>query len=315
VVRVTPTLAWAVLAGVVLGFGLWSIISLAPRMSGPRLARRIAPYLADVSAGARESLAPPASGPLPVVAVLIEPLVMVAREALAAVLGGDELLARRLRQSGSSQTVSAFRSRQLMWGAVGAASGIVVAIAAARLADINGVLQLGVIVLAAVTGVLAPDYLLQRAANQRLARLADELPIVLEFLTLSLSAGEGIVDAVRRISRVSAGELSKELAAVVAAVSTGLPFGETLARLAHDLELPAFTRCVDQIVGALERGTPLSEVLRAQAQDARDDAKRGLLELAGKKEVGMLVPLVFMILPITIAFAIFPGIFVLQVGF
>jgi len=65
----------------------------------------------------------------------------------------------------------------------------------------------------------------------------------------------------------------------------------------------------------LERGTPLAEVLRAQAQDARDEAKRELLEVAGKKEVAMLVPLVFLILPITVIFAIFPGIAVLQMGF
>jgi tight adherence protein C len=71
---------------------------------------------------------------------------------------------------------------------------------------------------------------------------------------------------------------------------------------------------VEQVTGALERGTPLAEVLRAQAQDSRDEAKRELLEVAGKKEVAMLVPLVFLILPVTILFAIFPGIFVLQLG-
>jgi len=68
------------------------------------------------------------------------------------------------------------------------------------------------------------------------------------------------------------------------------------------------------VTGALDRGTPIVEVLRAQAQDSRDEAKRQLLELAGKKEVAMLVPVVFLILPITIAFAIFPGILVLQMG-
>jgi tight adherence protein C len=43
--------------------------------------------------------------------------------------------------------------------------------------------------------------------------------------------------------------------------------------------------------------------LRAQAQDAREGAKRELLETSGKKEVAMMVPLVFLILPITIAIA------------
>ena len=88
-----------------------------------------------------------------------------------------------------------------------------------------------------------------------------------------------------------------------------------MTSLSDDLQLPAFSRCVEQIIGALERGTPLAEVLRAQAQDVRDDSKRVLLEVAGKKEVAMMVPLVFLILPTTIAFAIFPGIFVLQLGF
>ena len=41
-------------------------------------------------------------------------------------------------------------------------------------------------------------------------------------------------------------------------------------------------------------------MLRAQAQDSREEGKRHLLEAAGKKEVAMLVPLVFLILPVTI---------------
>jgi tight adherence protein C len=158
------------------------------------------------------------------------------------------------------------------------------------------------------------DYALQRAARARLARMASELPTVLEFLTLSLSAGEGILDATRRISRISQGELAGELGRAIADVNTGLPFADSLAAVARDLDLPPFTRFVEQVVGALDRGTPIVEVLRAQAQDSRDDAKRQLLELAGKKEVAMLVPLVFLILPITVAFAIFPGILVLQMG-
>jgi tight adherence protein C len=69
------------------------------------------------------------------------------------------------------------------------------------------------------------------------------------------------------------------------------------------------------MTGALDRGTPLSEVLRAQAQDSREDTKRALLEAAGRKEVTMLIPLVFLILPTTVLFAVWPGIVVLQTGF
>lgn len=312
-VRVSATLAWAVLAGVGLGLGLWSLASLVPRLSRPRLARRVAPYLADVSPAARASLEPAEPGPLPVLGMLLEPLLSRGRSLLGTVLGDSDALARRLRQAGSALSVPAFRSQQVLWGLGGGVLGIATAIGIARALPLG--VQVVTVLLFVVSGVVARDVLLQRAAKRRLARLADELPVVLEFLTLSLSAGEGILDAIRRVARTSHGELAAELAGAVASVNTGLPFGETLSALSRDLGLPAFTRSVEQLVGALERGTPLAEVLRAQAQDARDDAKRGLLETAGKKEVAMLFPLVFLILPVTIAFAIFPGVFVLQVGF
>jgi len=315
VVRVSGTVAWAVVCGVALGLGLWTLVSLAPRMSRPRLARRIAPYLADVSSAAREAIAPPSPGPLPVVGLLLAPVLERGQRALGAVLGGADATSLRLRQAGSPLGLATFRSRQLLSSLVGAVLGIGIAWAIGVARPVALPVQFVIVGAFAVAGVLLPDRLLHRSANARLARLDAELPVVLEFLTLCLSAGEGVVDALRRVSKVSRGELAAELSGVVASVGSGLPFADTLGALARDLDLPAFTRCVDQLLGALDRGTPLVEVLRAQAQDARDEAKRRLLETAGKKEIGMLVPLVFLILPVTIAFAIFPGIVVLQAGF
>lgn len=311
----SDVLAWAVVAGIVGGLGLWSILSLIPRLSRPTLATRVAPYVIDVSAGAREHLAPRSVAPLPVLGVLLVPAMRWLRDTLASVAGGSDQIARRLRQSGSELTLEAYRSQQLLAVLGGAMAGVIFDIAVANQRQVPLAAQAVLVVVGGIAGITLRDYLLQRAAKNRVRRLTAELPVVLEFLALSLSAGEGILDAVRRVSYVGGGELSRELARVVSSVNTGLPFGETLGVLARELELPPFSRCVDQILGALDRGTPLSEVLQAQAQDAREESKRELLELAGKKEVAMLFPLVFLILPITIAFAIFPGIFVLQVGF
>ena len=314
-VPVSTSLAWAALCGIGLGFGLWSLVSLAPRLNRPRLLFRVAPYLVDISPGARELLARRAVNPLPVVGTVFGPVTDHLRAALGAILGGGAILRVRLRQAGSSVSPEAFRSSQLTWGLIGIAGGAVVVTAVGSSTDLPLPGQIGGIALLGVSGILLRDRVLQRAAKTRIIRMTSELPTVLEFLTLSLSAGEGVLDAVRRVSRISRGELAAELSGTVAAVNTGLPFGESLQKLAADLQLPPLTRAVEQIVGALERGTPLAEVLRAQAQDARDDAKRELLETAGKKEVAMLLPLVFLILPLTIFFAIFPGIYVLQLGF
>jgi tight adherence protein C len=315
VVRVTPLIALAVPVGVTLGLGLWTLLGLVPRVGATRLAARVAPYIADVSPEAREFLDRRPAEPLPFVGGLLAPAGRRIRSALVAVFGGDDSVERRLRQAGWTLTVEALRGRQLLGGVAGAGVGILFAVAIARSSAVSPLL-LGVIVaVCAAIGVLLPDQVLSRAARARRDRIAAELPTVLEFLTLSLSAGEAVLDALRRVARAGNGDLAREIAVVVAQVNAGVPLAVALERCADEIQLPALSRTADQLVGALDRGTPLVDVLRAQAQDSRDDAKRSLLEAAGKKEIAMLVPLVFLILPVTVAFAIFPGILVLQLGF
>jgi tight adherence protein C len=305
----------AILCGLALGLGLWLLASMTPRLSRPSLASRVAPYVVDVSIDARELLDRRTADPLPVFGAIFGPTTVRVRRAVTALAGGNEVTALRLRQAGLSITVDEFRSRQLLWAASGAAIAIVASLAFGSIQSVPFVAPVALVIVAAVAAFVLRDYLLQRAARARVARMTKELPTVLEFLTLSLSAGEGILDAIRRIARISSGELAAELSSVPRNVSTGVPLADSLEQLANQLRLPPLTRAIEQITGALERGTPLAEVLRAQAQDSRESAKRELLELSGKKEVAMLVPLVFLILPITIAIAIFPGLFVLQLGF
>lgn len=314
-VRVTPLVALAVPVGVALGLGLWTLLGLVPRVGAQRLAARVAPYVTDVSPAAREFLDRRAADPLPFVGGLLAPLARRALGMLRAVFGSDDSVERRLRQAGWALSVEGLRGRQLLGAAAGLAVGVLAAVGVARSAAVSPLLLGAVVVLGLAIGVLLPDQLLSRAARVRRERIASELPTVLEFLTLSLSAGEGVLDALRRVARAGNGDLAGELGIVVAQVNAGVPLGSALERLADEIRLPALTRTVEQLLGALDRGTPLVDVLRAQAQDSRDDAKRGLLEAAGKKEIAMMFPLVFGVLPVTVAFAIFPGILVLQLGF
>jgi tight adherence protein C len=279
----------------------------------PRLVDRVAPYILDISGEARRIVARQTVHPLPVLGSLFAPLFGALTRGLASLLGGSDTVARRLHQAGSNQTVEEYRSVQLVWALLAFAGGTVISIVAlpALLLPARVVVPL----VMAIGGAMLRDYLLQRAATARLTRMRSELPTILEFLTLSLSAGEGILDSIRRVSLTSSGELSRELAGVVGDVHTGIPIAAALQSLSRSIQLPEVTRFVDQVTGALDRGSPLAEVLRAQAQESRDQTKRTLLELAGKKEVAMLVPLVFLILPMTVLFAVFPGLVVLQAGF
>jgi tight adherence protein C len=307
--------AFGVVLGALLGLGIWLVISAAPRIGRPRLVERVAPYVSDISPEARALLARRPADPSPVLGLVAAPLTRALRTLVSEWLGGNEAIARRLRQAGSASSVERFRGEQLAWAGAAFALASALAVLSPTFGSLPTVVRFAMPFLAAALGAVVRDWMLQRRARRRLARISAELPTVLEFLTLSLTAGEGMLDAIRRIAKAGSGELSIEFAGVVASVATGVPLGQALAELRDGLDHPALSRALDQVLGALERGAPLAAVLRSQAGDAREESKRTIIELAGRKEIAMLVPLVFLILPVTIAFALFPGYLVLQAGF
>jgi tight adherence protein C len=56
-------------------------------------------------------------------------------------------------------------------------------------------------------------------------------------------------------------------------------------------------------------------MLSEQGVSVREEIKSRLLKQAGKNETRMLIPLVFLILPITVLFAIYPSLELLNFGF
>lgn len=314
-VGMTGSFGWAGVCGAALAVGLWSLVGLLPPLRRPRLAERLAPYLLDISAAARELVAKRAIDPLPVIGGLLSPVLRGGRALLDQVLGRRELIERRLAQADSRLTVERVRIEQILAGAGGAALGIVAATVIPAFSAMPPPALIALPVLGAMLGVAARDRELARRANRRIARLEGELPTVLEFLTLSLSAGEGIHDSLRRVCQAGGGELGREFALVLADVGLGSSLSVGLERMDDRLDSPNVSRFVDQTTSALAHGAPLAEVLRAQADDARTLARRRLLEAAGRKEVAMMIPLVFLILPTTILFAVFPGVVVFQNGF
>jgi len=300
-------IAMAVVLGCAFGLGVCLLVSLTPRWGAPSLARRIAPYIRDVTDPRGVSL------DLGSRSASLTALWTTAQDRLANLSGGSASVDRRLYQAGWAMDAAAFRGRQLAWSIGGVALGG----AGVVLLVLSGRASAGAALLPPLAGVIAAvayDARLTHAARARVGRIQEELPTVLEFLALCLSAGEGILDSLRRVSTVGAGELTAELRGVVLAVGTGSSLSEALGRLSSRLEIAAVSRSIDQLVAAIDRGAPLAHVLHSQALDAREDAKRGLIERAGRKEIYMLIPLVFLILPLSVLFAVFPGIFMLRLG-
>jgi tight adherence protein C len=306
---------WSIVYGIIFGVGIWSIVSLLPRFGHLKLHDRIAPFVVDISSEARGIVSRSSPHPIPVLGTLLTPAFLFLRDRVSGVLGGTSTIKRRLRQARLDISVEQFRSQQLLWAAGGFTLGVIVVIIATPMYGLPLVFPIIIPLVMTLFGFFSRGHALQHRAKKRMARIVSELPTVLEFLTLSLAAGESILDALRRVVASSSGELSAEFRGVLTNTSMGVSLAESLRTVERELSLSEMTRCVDQIVGAIERGTPLADVLRAQALDARTEAKRMMIELAGRKEVAMLVPLVFLILPLSVCFAVFPGIFVIQSTF
>ena len=307
----SPTvLAWTVALGVAFGGGSALIVAAAPPLARPSLAARIAPQLVDLSAEARTVVVRRRRSE----GTAVRSLWARGRAAIDGWIGGHERVRALLRRAGSGVDIDGYRSQQLFALLGGAAFGAIAGAALVASASISAIAAVILPVAGAAGGVVLRERMLGLSATKRTARIAHELPTMLAFLALSLAAGEGIHDALRRLARVGRGELSREIASVMNEVASGVPLATALGQLSRELTVPALTRAVDQLVSALDRGAPLADVLRAQAQDCREEAKRGLLESAGRKEIAMLVPLVFLILPFTVLVAVFPGLVVLQAG-
>lgn len=120
--------------------------------------------------------------------------------------------------------------------------------------------------------------------------------------------------ALDRVARSMTGELAGEIELTLADIRSGVSLADALERMAARTDLASVARFTEGVSTAVERGTPLGEVLRAQAQDSREVGQRALMEAGGRKEIYMMMPVVFLLLPVTVLFAVFPGLSVLQVG-
>jgi tight adherence protein C len=157
-------------------------------------------------------------------------------------------------------------------------------------------------------GVLLRENRLTAQAAERERRILAQFPTVAELLALAVGAGEGPVAALDRVAARCRGEMGDEIHRVLADVRTGAPVAAALDAWAARSGLPAVARFAEAMAVAVDRGTPLAAVLHAQAADAREAGRRALIETGARREVLMMVPVVFLVLPITILFAFWPGV-------
>lgn len=301
--------------GLLAGAGVLLAVSRTPMMRRPTLDSRLEPYLRDAPRPSRLLSDDRALTPFPTLERLIRPVLADLVRVVERWIGGSGGVRRRLEQLGGTQTVEQFRAEQVLWGGIGLALALGFALLQVAGGNLPSPLPLlGATAVLTLGGVLGRDRWLTRQVEQREQQMLEEFPTVAELLALAVTAGEGPVGALERVSRISSGELSRELSRALGEARAGSSLIQALEGVAARTSLAPLARFVDGVAIAVERGTPLADVLRAQAVDVREAGKRSLLESAGRKEIGMMVPVVFLVLPITILFALFPGFYGLDLS-
>ncbi|MEU2351189.1 type II secretion system F family protein [Modestobacter sp. NPDC049651] len=296
------------LLGLVAACGVLLAVRYAPPFRQVRLVDRLAPYVQDSPAPSRLLGTVTQPGMLTAARRVFGPLLADGAHRIDKLLGGRIAVRRRLDALGGDGTVEDFRVEQVVWGGVGLLGATVVAtVGSAAAGGVNVLSVVLLLVAGGVGGVLGRDWWLTQQVQRREELLLAEFPVVAELLALAVTAGESPTAAIARVTRLSGGELARELGGALGRARAGVPLVDALQELADRTSLDALARFVDGLVVAVERGTPLAEVLRAQAADVREAGKRRLLEAGGRKEIQMMVPVVFLVLPVTVLFALFPG--------
>ena len=142
-----------------------------------------------------------------------------------------------------------------------------------------------------------------------------ELPDIAQAIGLLLASGLPIGVALDWLRRRMTGDLASELEVVSENVELG-------ADLSHELELAAdrlsdigFSELTEKLRLGISRGAPVADQVMQLAASLRNEQGRLLLKQAGSSETKMLIPTIFVILPVTVLFAVFPSVLVLQQSF
>lgn len=301
----TGVLGGGVLGGLA-GLGLLLVAARLRALRRVDLRVRVLPYLRDVR---RVEARVGGSAPHGLAGSLAAPVLAAAAARLEAILGGAATVRRRMERAGLPGSVADFRVEQVVWGLIGfalaAAYSLLESLKGASASDVVPLLVLCALGFAA--GVVMRDQRLTAQVRRRERSVMLEFPAIAELLALAVAAGEGPVAALGRVVARSSGALAEELGHVLAAVRTGTPVNTAFDDLAARTGVPLVARFAEGVAVAIERGTPLADILHAQAADVREAGRRELIETAARREVLMMVPVVFLVLPVTVVFALWPG--------
>lgn len=165
-----------------------------------------------------------------------------------------------------------------------------------------------VLVAATVGGYWLPDLVLRSRGDQRQVELAQELPDVLDQMTIAVEAGLGFEAAMSWVATNGKGTLAEEFRRTLADINVGRPRRDAYNGLVARAGVEDLRRFVAAINQADTYGIAVSDVLRVQAGEMRLKRRQRAEEKAMKVPVKVSFPLMLCILPALLIVVLGPAI-------
>lgn len=146
-------------------------------------------------------------------------------------------------------------------------------------------------------GGLAPRYWLRRRIKARRERVTNDLPDVLDLMTISVAAGLGLEQAMQVSCARFESPVSDELRLTLREMELGLSRHDALENLKLRTDIDDLVTFAVVLSQADALGLPIGRVLQAQADEMRDKRRQRAREKAAKVPVKILFPLALCFLP------------------
>jgi tight adherence protein C len=130
---------------------------------------------------------------------------------------------------------------------------------------------------------------------------------MIQYLVLIISSGVSPIKAIQLFSERTESLISTRIRLVVEKILNGSAFSSAIDELIRKSDTPGVRRFGNTLIIAIERGSPLVPILTALVRDCRQDSKNEVLRKAGRSEILLMVPVVFLLLPISVLFALYPS--------
>jgi tight adherence protein C len=157
------------------------------------------------------------------------------------------------------------------------------------------------VVIGACAGLALPYLYISGLEQERLQRVQNSLPHVIDLLALGLSAGLDFPASVRQVVEKSGNPddpLREELSLILQELEVGKTRKEALLRFSERVPSDSVREFVVTVVQSEERGNPLEETLRIQAQASRQRRSVRAEETASKAGMKMMLPMVLLLVAV-----------------